>query len=148
MGSISGRSGNNGATLGFTFDSTHLDSGVIGVMAQPAAQVNQYPAQRLWPIGWEKFTFQLTGTGTGFSILVYGTIDQQTALGLANEWFVLPGNPIDNGQGQWANPMLSQVNTASALSVKAPLLAVRAVASTAPGGAITGSIKFNVLVVS
>lgn len=148
MGSIAGRAGNNGAILGFPFTAAGQDSLVIGVKAQPSAQVNQYPAQRIWPVGWEKFSFQLTGTGTGYSIKVYGTFDQQTALGNANEWFLLPGNAVDSSQGNWANPMLSGVENASVLNVKAPLLAIRATSDNAPGQTASGTINLMYMVVS
>lgn len=145
MGSISGRVGNNGAVVGYTFTAAGQDSGVIGVLP---ADNNYTPAKRLWPVGWEKFGLQLTGSGTGYSITVYGTFDQATALGEAEEWFILPGNSADATQGQWANPMLSGVNTANSLAVKAPLLALRATADNAPGQTASGTVNLQYIVVS
>lgn len=150
MGSIQGRAGNTGAIAGFTFTGPGQDSGVIGVFPPPSAQ---YPHMRIWPIGWEKFSFQLTGAGTGYAITVYGTIDQATSFGQASNWFILPGEAVDSASGQWANPLLSPDTTggqpiANALDCKSRLLALRATSAAAPGFTAAGSITLEYLVTS
>jgi hypothetical protein len=147
MGSVNGRVGNTGSIVGFTFTAAGQDSGVVGV--NPAASA-QYPPIRLWPVGWEKFTFQVTGTGTNYAITVYGTFDANTANGVAGaaEWYELPGTPTDSTIAQWQNPMLSNVPGANAFQCKAPLLAVRATSAATPGNTVTGTVNFQYQVVS
>jgi hypothetical protein len=103
--------------------------------------------RRLWPVGWEKFSFQLTGTGTGYAVTVYGTFDYQTSIGNGTEWFVLPGNSTDATVAQWSNPLQSGP-TSCALNVKAPLLAVRATSASAVGFTATGTVTLQMLVTS
>lgn len=139
MGSIPGRIGVNGALVAYTFTAAGQDTGVIGVEPAPNAY---YPPIRLWPYGWEKFSFQLAGSGTGYAITVYGTYDMATAAGTASNWFTLPGNAVDAGVAAWANPMIAGNPNAMALEVKAKLVAVRAVSALAVGSSnVTGSIE-------
>ena len=142
MGSIPGRVGVNGPEISFTFTAAGQDSGVLGVIPAVSAK---YPPLRLWPYGWEKFSFQLLGTGTGYAITVYGTFDQDTAAGNANNWFTLPGNPVDTGIASWSNPMIAGNVNASALEVRTKLLAVRATSDLALGSSsVTGTITLSV----
>ena len=142
MGSIPGRVGVNGPEITFTFTAAGQDSGVLGVIPAVSAK---YPPLRLWPYGWEKFSFQLIGSGTGYAVTVYGTFDQDTAAGNASNWFTLPGNAVDSGIAAWANPLIAGNPNASALEVKSKLLAVRATSALALGeSAVTGSVTILV----
>ena len=86
--------------------------------------------------------FQLTGTGTGYSVTMYGTIDADTAYNVPGNgayWFELPAPSTESGGGDafvWSNPMTLGVGT-SALYVQAPLVAVRAVSA----GVVAGTVE-------
>lgn len=95
---------------------------------------------------WGKWLFQLTGTGTGYSVTVYGTIDIPTAYNLPGnnaEWFELPAPSTESGSA-WSNPLTIPDNRA--LYVTAPLVAIRAVSDTQIGfPGVTGTVSLQVL---
>jgi len=116
-------------------------------------------------MGFTKWVFQLLGTLTGVSVTIYGTIDPNaylvytanaandgpttgtlyipgTALGQAvsvpaSSWFALPGPSEASGTGGIANPLTA---TTTLLVSSLPLVAVRAVVTTAAAVTGTGSV--------
>jgi len=93
--------------------------------------------------GYEKWVFQLTGSGTGYAVTIYGTLDRDTAAGTAvtPQWFALPGQSSEASPA-WTNPLTMD---SPALAVNAPLVAVRAVSSALPGGE-SGSVTLQIFV--
>ena len=79
--------------------------------------------------------FQLVGSGTGYSVQLFGTFDQNTATGVpgASEWFPLPASL--NGT---ANPMTSAASRF--YHYTGSLAAVRAVASADNPSTPSGTI--------
>lgn len=88
---------------------------------------------------YSKWGFQLTGTGTGYLITLYGTFDRDTAAGTAAspQWFELPA-PSTEAAFQYANPLANAVGQ-RVMFCNMPMVAVRAVSSAQPGGA-SGSV--------
>ncbi len=102
------------------------------------------------PIGMSKYTFQLVGGGTGYSVSVYGTIDPTAYLSYTQHYGsdgfegsvpatssgLLPAPSEQSGTGNMANPLTS---TALFLYCNMPLVAVRAVltASATPTGSVS-----------
>jgi hypothetical protein len=80
---------------------------------------------------WTKWTFSLTGTFTGYSVQIYGTLD-------GTSWFLLPARSDQSGTGIEANPLTS---ISQSLSYDRPLKGVRAIAS---GVGQTGTVNVNV----
>ena len=120
----------------FTFTAGGEDTGSL--MAVPPGTPGLWECSR-----WTKWMFQLVGTGTGYSVTMYGTIDTATAYnepGNGHFWFELPAPSTESGGGDafvWSNPLTLGVGT-SALYVQAPLVAVRAVSAA---GAVTGTVE-------
>lgn len=96
---------------------------------------------------WSKWLFQLVGTGNGYQVTLYGTIDLATAQNISTnpEWFELPSPSVENGFG-WANPLQIGVGQ-RACYVSAPFVAVRAVSSAIPGSNVSGTVALQALVV-
>lgn len=138
MGSIPGRVGVI-APKEYTFTAAGQDSGPVGVY--PGG--GRLPFIRLWPLGWEKFSFQVIGPGTGYAITVWGTYDIATAEGNGTAWFQLPGNSEDSTSagGTWSNPLLSDNPNNYALEVKAKLRAVRFTSANSLGATATGNMN-------
>ena len=90
---------------------------------------------------WTKWAFSLAGTFTGYSVMIYGTMDPATAVGNGSNWFEIPAEAVQSGTGVEANPLTSNVQS---LSYDRPLLAVRALAS---GPSATGSVQVLVMAV-
>lgn len=103
--------------------------------------------------GFTKWTFQLLGGGTGYSVSLYGTSDP-VAIGQwrasfnpqapkytlpASSWFLLPGPAEQTGTGTIANPM---TGTNPQFQFSGALLGIRAVltASATPSGVISVSV--------
>jgi hypothetical protein len=103
--------------------------------------------------GFTKWTFQLLGGGTGYSITLYGTSDP-VALGQwrssfnplapkyalpASSWFILPGPAEQTGTGTIANPITA---TAPSFQFSGSLLGVRAALTTSatPSGVVSVSV--------
>lgn len=118
---------------------------VAGVPAVTFTAAGQDSGPLLFNVcsGWEKWVFQLTGSGTGYSVTIYGTLDRDTATGASAspQWFALPGN-VSEANPVWSNP-LTAVNPA--LFSNAPLVAVKAVSAALPGG-VTGSVTLQIYV--
>jgi hypothetical protein len=116
--------------------------------------------QMLEGVGFGKWTFQLIGTFTGYSVTVYGTIDPiilttayqnstnlnvptlalnalrgNTTLVPATSWFPLAAPSDQGGTGQNTNPL---IQTGSYLFSSGNFVAVRAVIT---GTTATGSIN-------
>jgi hypothetical protein len=133
MGSAVTSVGSTGGKNLFTFSDSGQDTGSL--------HPEMWEASR-----WGKWLFQLTGTGTGYAVTLYGTIDIPTAYdepGNNAEWFEIP-SPSTEAQFQWANPMSLEVGQ-RALQANAHILAFRAVSSTVIGGTITGTVSLQVL---
>lgn len=82
-----------------------------------------------------RWRFQLAGTFTGYSVQLYGTLDANTAKGLAANWFPLDSPAVQSGTGNVANPL---TNTTQSMQYDGPLQAARAVATgTAQTGTVT-----------
>src|SRR5271166_1037581 len=83
-----------------------------------------------------KWNWYLSGTFTGFSVTIQGTIDPFTAgfIGASStqtpapapnaNWFNIPAEAVQGGTGIEANPL---TNNTMSLSYDRPLMAVRAV---------------------
>lgn len=137
MGSSITSVGSAGGKPVFTFTAAGQDTGVLPLMTECSR--------------WPKWMFQVVGSGTDFSITIYGTIDPVTAYqdfpldqqppnnygSTGSEWFPLPAPAVESGFA-WSNPVFKPNN--SALYVTAPLVAVRAVSDVTIGGTITGSV--------
>ena len=125
MGSAVGRVGSFGGFKLYDFTGAGQDSGS--------------KLFKIMGVGWGTFGFQLIGNGTGMAITVYGTWDNDTANGLANNWFPLPAPSVESGAPQWSNPLIAgQVNN-SALFVKATPIAIRATSEAYLGQTPTGT---------
>lgn len=142
--SIPGRTGVIQPFVGMTFTAAGQTSPIIGVT--PGG--GRLPFVRMWPLGWEKFTFQLRGSGTGYAITAFGTIDMATAEGNGNAWQTIPGAAIDATQagGVWANPMLTDNPDYITLNNKAPWRAIKFVSDNDTGATAAGSIDVLVFV--
>jgi hypothetical protein len=136
MGSNIVSVGNRAGKPIYTFTAAAEDTGSL--MAVPPGTPGLWEAAR-----WGKWLFQLTGTGTGYSVTMYGTIDVATAYdepGNGHFWFELPAPSTESGVGDafvWSNPMTLGVGT-SALYVNVPLVAVRALSGAGP---VTGTVN-------
>jgi len=87
-----------------------------------------------------KWTFQLVGTFTGYSVQVLGTSDVATSgwIGygptvLAQNWFLIPAEAVQAGTGIEANPLTAIIQS---LSYDRPLTGVMAIFT---GAAQTGT---------
>lgn len=122
--------GNNGGLQVATFTGAGSSGPLLfQSQAQPAGSLQPGVVGPL--IKSKAYTFQMIkGTSTNYAIKLQGTIDIQTALGNASEWFDLPGASDTGGTPQWANPLTP---SNPALFVNAPILAFNAVASGADG---------------
>lgn len=107
-----------------------------------------------------KWTFQMTGGGTGYAVMIYGTADRLAyrawvnslnpgqptfsapsqplinTAGLASSWFPLYGPSDQSGTGVPANPMTA---ANPSMQFSGELVAVRAVltSSVTPSGSVT-----------
>lgn len=103
-----------------------------------------------------KWTFQMTGGGTGYSVTIYGTADRLiyrawmnslnpgqptfnapsqpviNTAALASSWFPLYAQSDQSGTGAPANPMTA---TSPSMQFSGELVAVRAVLTTTTGAA-------------
>jgi hypothetical protein len=142
MGSNLVSVGNRAGKSVFTFAAAGVDTGSL--MA-PVANGGILLAGLRECARWTKWMFQLTGTGTGYAVTVYGTIDVDTAYnepGNGGFWFELPAPSVEAGGGDaftWSNPLTLGVGT-SALYVNAPIVAIRAVSA----GTVTGTVNLLV----
>lgn len=129
MGSAVTSVGSKGGKPLFTFTASGLDTGSL--------------LPQMWECSrWGKWMFQLTGTGTGYAVTLYGTLDVDTAYnnpGNSGAWFELP-SPNTESNFSWANP-LQIAPGKSTCQVNAHIIAFRAVSSTVIGGTITGSVN-------
>lgn len=93
------------------------------------------------PPFYKERNFQIVGTGAGFSVMLYGTFDQNTATGVAgaNEWFPLPASI--NGT---ANPMTSAA--ARFYHYTGALAAFRAVSSADNPSTPSGTIQLLIFI--
>jgi hypothetical protein len=127
--------------------------------------------QMLSGAGFTKWVFQLAGPGANasgsaaFGVSLYGTVDagilsqvysNPAQVGGFNpvnaeanltmipgyDWFLLPGPSEQSGTGTMANPMVTSSTGGTMLYVSMPLIAVRAVLTTAP---TTGTAPLRVL---
>jgi hypothetical protein len=142
MGSSITSVGSKGGKPLFTFTAAGQDTGSFmahiprAVPGQPIPIIQ--PGLRECP-RWSKWMFQLTGTGTGYAVTMYGTIDEPTArneAGNGGYWFPLPA-PSSETVGDafaWTNPL----TVGTALYVHAILVGVRAVSGVGP---ITGTVE-------
>lgn len=89
-------------------------------------------------------TFQLVGSGTGFTITIYGTLDGNTAddINGGAAWDPIPA-PSTESTPAWSNPMTDVAGT-RLFFCNAPFAAVRAV-STSPGSNMTGTLALVML---
>jgi hypothetical protein len=91
---------------------------------------------------WNKWLLQLTGTGIGYAVTLFGTIDVATAFnepGNNAEWFELPSPSVESGFS-WSNPLMLSPG-GRACYVNTPLVAIRAVSSTIIGFTISGTVS-------
>jgi hypothetical protein len=135
--------GNKGGKPLFLFTAANQDSLCIFSTAPnavyPPVTGNSVAVGDL-PMGYKSLIFQLTGTNTAGSVLVYGTIDLATARGLGTEWTPVPSPSTEAAYG-WSNPLTKAAPGQAALKVDAPFIAYRAVAS----GDFVGSATLLVL---
>jgi hypothetical protein len=142
MGSNIVSVGNRAGKSVFTFAAAGVDTGSL--MA-PVANGGDLLAGLRECARWTKWMFQLIGTGTGYAVTIYGTLDPATAYnepGNGGYWFELPAPSTESGVGDafvWTNPLTLGVGT-SALYVNAPIVAVRAVSA----GTVTGTVELLV----
>lgn len=124
--------GNRAGKPVYSFTAAGQDSGVLSLKEAARSQ---------------KWMFQLTGTGTGYQVTLYGTIDQATGYnepGNNAEWFELPSPSVESGFA-WANPLMIAPGR-RACYVNAPLVAVRAVSDNAPGATASGTVELQAFV--
>lgn len=132
--------GNRAGKSVFTFAAAGVDTGSL--MAPVANGGNPLGGLRECS-RWCKWMFQLTGTGTGYSVTMFGTLDVGTAYnepGNGGFWFELPAHSVQEAGGDvffWSNPLTLGIGT-SALYLNCPLVAVRALSGA---GAVTGTVN-------
>lgn len=109
---------------------------------------NDSGAQMLEAIGFTKWTFQLIGGGNP-QVTLFGTVDPavyETGRGStvcpATSWFQLPAPSEQSGTGGVSNPL--GVNGVILLTCSLPLVAVRAVLTTAASSGVASVIGFAV----
>lgn len=126
MGSNAATVGNRAGKPCFAFTDVGQDSGPIGFGEAPG----HYKAR----------TFHLVGDGVGMAVKLYGTLDVNTAQGLADNWGVLPAESTQ-ANAAWANPLTTD-ETSCLYYVSAPFVAVRAVSEAdGSGNPVSGSVQ-------
>jgi hypothetical protein len=107
------------------------------ILTTSAATANSGPTC-LEANSWTNWTISLAGTFSGYSVTIYGTNDQATANGTAQNWFPLAAPADQSGTGTVVNPLTSITQQ---LYYGKPLRAVMAIAI---GTAQTGTVSVEV----
>ena len=91
-----------------------------------------------------KIVVQRTGQGTGYVVTVYGTIDRDTAAGIATgsaaEWQPIP-SPSTEAANQWSNPL---TDSNKLMAIDKPFAAIRFTITAASGMSQSGTVGVQV----